>query len=129
MKAFLAFAALAAVAGFSCIAEARGNTGSRRRTREQMVNDLIDRQAMRQQKLEEMIVERKQQLEDHDAGRSLLSVDDHERVKRQIQNFGKKLDTMNEMTDRDRDEMIQREMEMMQDVNARAAPHKRKLEL
>lgn len=129
MKASLAVTVLAAVLSCTSTAEARGNTGTRRRTREQMVNDLIDRQAMRQQKLEEMIVERKRQLEDHEAGRSLLSADDHERVKRQIQNFGKKLDTMNRMTDRDRDEMIQREMEMMQEINARAGAHKRKLEL
>mmetsp|Transcript_34700 Transcript_34700/g.75944 ORF Transcript_34700/g.75944 Transcript_34700/m.75944 type:complete len:131 (+) Transcript_34700:124-516(+) len=130
MKIALGFAALAAVVGLSCtVTEARASTGTRRRTREQMVNDIIDRQTMRQQKLEEMIVERKRQLEDHEAGRSLLSADDHERVKRQIQNFGNKLDTMNQMTDRDRDEMIQRELEMMQEINARTGAHKKKLEL
>ena len=73
--------------------------------------------------------ERKAQLADHEAGRSLLSGDDHARVTKQVEAFGEKLKTMKEMTDRDRSEMLQREMEMMDQINSRTGAHRRKMEL
>lgn len=126
MKVSMAFMALAAiVVGVS----GEAATKTRRRSREQMMTDLIERQALREQKLEEMLSERKAQLADHEAGRSLLSGDDHARVTKQVEAFGKKLKTMKEMTDRDRSEMLQREMEMMDQINSRTGAHRRKMEL
>ena len=94
------------------------------------MTDLIEeRQALREQQLEVMLSERKAQLADHEAGRSLLSGDDHARVTKQVEVFGKKLKTMKEMTDRDRSEMLQREMEMMDQINSRTGAHRRKMEL
>ena len=102
---------------------------TRRRSREQMMTDLIERQALREQKLEELLSERKAQLDDHEAGRSLLSGDDHARVLRQVDAYGKKLEAMKTMTDKDRSEMLQREMEMMDQINSRTGAHRRKMEL
>lgn len=93
------------------------------------MTDLIERQALREQKLEELLSERKAQLDDHEAGRALLSGDDHARVSRQVDAFGKKLETMKTMTQREMDEMLQREMEMMDQINARTGAHRRKMEL
>ena len=126
MKVSIAFMALAAiVVGVS----GEAATKTRRRSREQMMTDLIERQALREQKLEEMLSERKAQLADHEAGRSLLSGGDHARVTKQVEAFGKKLKTMKEMTDRDRSEMLQREMEMTDQINSRTGAHRRKMEL
>jgi hypothetical protein len=126
MKVSIAFMALATIfVGVS----GEAATKTRRRSREQMMTDIIERQALREQKLEEMLSERKAQLADHEAGRSLLSGDDHARVTKQVEAFGRKLKTMNEMTDRDRSEMLQREMEMMDQINSRTGAHRRKMEL
>ena len=126
MKASYAFMALAAiVVGVSGDAAVK----TRRRSREQMMTDLIERQALREQKLEELLSERKAQLDDHEAGRSLLSGDDHARVSRQVDAYGKKLEAMKTMTDKDRSEMLQREMEMMDQINSRTGAHRRKMEL
>ena len=126
MKVSYAFMALATiVVGVSGDAAVK----TRRRSREQMMTDLIERQALREQKLEELLSERKAQLDDHEAGRSLLSGDDHARVLRQVDAYGKKLETMKTMTDKDRSEMLQREMEMMDQINSRTGAHRRKMEL
>ena len=126
MKASYAFMALAAiVVGVSGDAAVK----TRRRSREQMMTDLTERQALREQKLEELLSERKAQLDDHEAGRSLLSGDDHARVSRQVDAYGKKLEAMKTMTDKDRSEMLQREMEMMDQINSRTGAHRRKMEL
>ena len=126
MKVSYAFMALATiVVGVSGDAAVK----TRRRSREQMMTDLIERQALREQKLEELLSERKAQLDDHEAGRSLLSGDDHARVSRQVDAYGKKLEAMKTMTDKDRSEMLQREMEMMDQINSRTGAHRRKMEL
>ena len=126
MKVSYAFMALATI-----VVGASGDAAvkTRRRSREQMMTDLIERQALREQKLEELLSERKAQLDDHEAGRALLSGDDHDRVSRQVKAFGKKLESMKTMTQREMDEMLQREMEMMDQINARTGAHRRKMEL
>jgi hypothetical protein len=126
MKVSCAFMALAAIV-VSVSGDAAVKT--RRRSREQMAASVIERQALREQKLEELLSERKAQLDDHEAGRALLSGDDHARISRQVEAFGKKLETMKTMTDKDRSEMLQREMDMMDQINSRTGAHRRKMEL
>ena len=50
-------------------------------------------------KLEEMIEERRQQKEDHETGRRMLSDEDYEHAQRQLKNFARKLDQMKKRTD------------------------------
>jgi hypothetical protein len=126
MKISYACMALAAIV---VGASGEAATKTRRRSREQMMTDLIERQALREQKLEEMLSERKAQLADHEAGRSLLGGDDHARVTKQVEAFGQKLETMKAMTDKDRSEMLQREMEMMDQINSRTGAHRQKMDL
>ena len=90
--------------------------------------DLLERQIVKQEKLENMIAERKQRLEAHEAGRSLLSSEEHEKVQRQIEAFGTKLEKMNGMTDKERSEMLEREMNMLEQIHSRTGAHRSKLE-
>mmetsp|Transcript_1544 Transcript_1544/g.1970 ORF Transcript_1544/g.1970 Transcript_1544/m.1970 type:complete len:142 (+) Transcript_1544:117-542(+) len=81
---------------------------------EEMRARIVERMATRKEKLGEMIEERKNQLADHESGRSLLSGDDHERVKRQIKNFSRKFEQLSNISPSEHEEMVMREMEMLQ---------------
>ena len=73
-----------------------------------------ERMKLRKIKLAEMLDERKKQLSDHESGRSLLNGDDHARVKKQITNFSRKLEQLSNISPRDHEEMVNREMETLQ---------------
>jgi len=59
--------------------------------KENLVKYLNDRHDKRMDKLEEMLEDRKTQLEHHNTGRRRLSPEDHERVSRQAVNYERKL--------------------------------------
>lgn len=58
-----------------------------------------DHDQRRTARMQELIEQRTQQLEDHDAGHRRLSDDDHERFNRQIKAFTRKLEQVNSMSD------------------------------
>merc|ERR1719464_923335 len=86
------------------------------KSNDEKVKMVMERMNAREEKIIEMIDERKKQLADHESGRSLLNNEDHERVKRQIVNFGRKLDQMQSMSAKDKHEMVQREVEMYDEM-------------
>lgn len=55
---------------------------------------LSARHERRKEKLAELIEDRKGQVEAHQSGRKLLSTEDHHRVLKQIDNFSRKLETL-----------------------------------
>eukprot|EP00541_Cyclophora_tenuis_P002056 CAMPEP_0116569002 /NCGR_PEP_ID=MMETSP0397-20121206/16033_1 /TAXON_ID=216820 /ORGANISM="Cyclophora tenuis, Strain ECT3854" /LENGTH=114 /DNA_ID=CAMNT_0004096481 /DNA_START=133 /DNA_END=474 /DNA_ORIENTATION=- len=62
--------------------------------KENVVKFLNDRHERRMEKLEEMLQDRRLQLEHHNSGRRRLSSEDHERVSRQAVNYERKLTQM-----------------------------------
>lgn len=111
MRAFFAFASMLTTV---CVIADRTTSASRRRTREQMTDSIVDRNERRQQKLQRILEERERDLADHNSGRRFLSTEDHERVTSQVDNFRRKLDQILSMTDADREEMVEREIGMME---------------
>ena len=109
----LAILLVCVIATWSPVAVNAGRRDSDRRD-EEMRARIVERMATRKEKLGEMIEERKNQLADHKSGRSLLSDDDHERVKRQIKNFSRKLEQLSNISPSEHEEMVTREMEMLQ---------------
>jgi len=110
-----AFAILLAVIVATCIPRALGVSRDRDEMRDDNMKARIEeRMKTRSTKLAEMIEERKIQLTEHQSGRSLMMDEDHERVKRQITNFSRKLEQMSNISPSERDEMVTREMEMLQ---------------
>lgn len=77
--------------------------------KEKLVKMMNDRHERRMTKMEDMLKERQVQLEDHNAGRRLLKDEDHERILRQVNNFGRKLEQMKSMDEEEKKEMIETE--------------------
>lgn len=79
---------------------------------------LNDRHEKRTAKLSELLQERKEQLKAHEGGHRKLSQEDHERVTRQIKNFGRKLEQLQNLDHDERKDLLQHEAESMYRLNS-----------
>jgi len=83
-----------------------------------LVKYLNDRHDKRMDKLEEMLEDRKTQLEHHNTGRRRLSPEDHERVSRQAVNYERKLKQLRNLDPDERADMMQHEADAFFRLNS-----------
>jgi negative regulator of replication initiation len=122
MKYFALFIAFASVVAISSANDIKRRLMEFRSMdnvkKEKVVQFISKRHERRAEKLEEMLVQRRQLMDDHNTGRSLLSGEDHERVTRQLYNFERKLNQLKSMSEEERAEMYDAEAESLYKLNS-----------
>jgi len=86
--------------------------------KENVVQFVSKRHERRMEKLEEMLNHRRALMEDHQAGRKLLSGEEHERVTRQLGNFERKLHQLKSISEEEKADMYDTEAESFYKMNS-----------
>jgi len=86
--------------------------------RAQVKSYLYNRHERRMEKLEELLQDRKKELEDHQSGRRLMTDEKHAKTARQAENFERKLTKMKSITEQEKTEMFEQEVDGFYAMNS-----------